>query len=135
MGFIQVLLKNVMVVLSMPELRMVFIVVLMATAVAAVSRRMWVQCLVAIVLFVLSTIASIWVLQLGWALAMLGFLMILSGAVWHLLAKNPPITSEEGQVRRTHLSRGLMLVGIALIASPLANIFALMPMLRPYFPA
>lgn len=130
MGLIQNLQMAVMVVLSMPQLRIVFIAAFLVAIAAAASRRFWVQCLVAILFFALSTAASVWVLQLGWALAALGILLIVSGVVWKLMDRG---SSSESPPVRAHASGGFIWPGLGLLAAPFANVFVLMPALRPFF--
>ena len=98
-------------------------------AIGAASRRTWVQVLVAGTLFIMSTGASVWVLQLGWVLAAVGILLLISGTAWKLLSKASQPTSEL-QRARAHPSGGLLWPGLALLAAPFANVFLLMPLLR-----
>lgn len=130
MGLIQNLQIAVIVALSHPQLRLIVIAVFFIAIAAAASRRFWVQCLIAIVLFALSTAASVWVLQLGWALAALGILLLVSGLIWKLVDRS---SSAEAQPVRTHASGGFIWPGVGLLAAPFANVFALMPALRPFF--
>ena len=130
LGVIYQLPMMVMAVLSLRQGQMAVAAVLLLVVAAAASRRFWVQCLIAIVLFVFSTAASVWVLQLGWALAALGILLVVCGAFWKLIPRNSP--SESPPVR-AHASGGLIWPGLALLAAPFANVFVLMPALRPFF--
>jgi hypothetical protein len=91
---------------------------------AARSSRVWFQAFVAMLLFAASGLYSIWVLQLGWFLAALGILMLIGGAIWR--ARATPS-------RNAHPASALLWVGGGLLAAPFANIFVLMPILRPYF--
>ncbi len=129
LGLIYQLPMMVMMLLTYPQGQVAIVVVLLAVAAAAASRRFWVQCFVAILLFVLSTVASVWVLQFGWAFAVLGILLLMSGAVWKLTARRPA----ESQPVRAHASGGLIWPGLGLLAAPFANVFLLMPALRPFF--
>ena len=65
---------------------------------------------IAVILLLLSAVLSIWVLQLGWLLALIGLVML-------LISISPK-------------SRKLALPGVALVIAPLVNIFVLMPILR-----
>ena len=121
----------VMAVLSLPQGQAAVVVVLFVVVAAAASRRLWVQSLLAILLFAFSAAASIWVLQLGWALAALGLLLILFGVIWKLIDSSP--TSAPGsQSARAHASGGLIWPGLSLLVAPFANVFLLMPILRQY---
>lgn len=125
------LIYNLLGILSLPRMWIVFIAVCVFAFVAAGSNRAWVQCLIAVLFFILSTVASIWVLQLGWALASLGVLLALSGAVWKLIARSPS-TSSEAQPVPSHEGRGLIWSGLGLVAAPFANAFLLMPILENF---
>ena len=129
-GVIYQLPMMVMAVLSLRQGQMAVVAVLLLVAAAAASRRFWVQCLIAILLFSLSTAASVWVLQLGWALAALGIVLVVSGVVWKLISGG---SSSETQPVRAHASGGFIWPGLGLLAAPFANVFVLMPALRPYF--
>ncbi|HJV75954.1 MAG TPA: hypothetical protein VJ654_17165 [Noviherbaspirillum sp.] len=67
---------------------------------------------IAVVLFALITIASIWILSLAWLLAVVGILLM-------LIAIAPK-------------ARVLVWPGAALVAAPIANAFVLMPILRQF---
>ena len=108
---------------------MIIGVIAIFVAVGEASRRTWVQFLIAGILFIVSTGASVWVLQLAWVLAVVGMLLLMSGAVWRLLGKSSSPVSEPQQAR-AHASGGLLWPGLALLAVPFANIFLLMPVLR-----
>lgn len=101
------------------------VVVSVALLIAAVrSSRVWFQALVAMLLFAASGLYSIWVLQLGWFLAALGIVMLIGGAIWR--ARGTPS-------HNAHPASAFIWVGGGLLAAPFANIFVLMPILRPYF--
>jgi hypothetical protein len=67
---------------------------------------------IAVILFILITVASIWILSLAWLLAVIGILLM-------LIAIAPK-------------ARGLLWSGAALVAAPFANAFVLMPILRQF---
>jgi hypothetical protein len=108
---------------------MIIGVVAIFVTIGAVSRRTWVQVLVACTLLILSAGASVWVLQLGWILAILGILMLIAGVVWRLLDRSSSSTSGPQQ-KQAHASGGLLWPGLALLAAPFTNVYLLMPILR-----
>ncbi|MGH7604117.1 MAG: hypothetical protein ACRENK_08995 [Gemmatimonadaceae bacterium] len=111
------------------KLIMALLVILALFYVAVASERIWVRRFIAIAFFVLSVGASIWVLLLGWLLAVLGLAMALLGVIWKSMDKSPvgtPAPENPG----LHPSGGLILPGLGLLAAPFANVFVLMPVLR-----
>ena len=68
--------------------------------------------IVAVILFVVLTFASIWILILAWLLALFGLILV-------LVAIAPK-------------ARFLAWPGAALVAAPFANAFVLMPILRQF---
>jgi hypothetical protein len=101
------------------------VVVAIALVVASArSSRSWVQVCVAALLFVASAFYSIWVLQLGWFFAALGLFMLVIGAAWKV-SRAVPVGA--------HPAGSFLWAGLALLLAPFANVFVLMPLLRPYF--
>jgi len=87
--------------------------------VGALSRRTWVQGLVAAGLLAASATYSIWVLPVGVMLAGFGLVLVVAGAIW-----------KHADRKRPHVGGGLMWPGLGLLVAPLANIFLVMPILR-----
>ena|SRR5689334_19164571 len=87
--------------------------------IAAVSRQVWLQLLVALVFFSASAAYSIWVLPMGVMLAGVGLALVLAGVIWKYADR-----------KRPHVSAGLMWPGLGLLVAPVANIFVVMPVLR-----
>jgi hypothetical protein len=120
---------NLYVIYSQPMLRVVVIGLVVFVFVATITKRMWVYCLVAVILLALCAYSSIWVLQLGWGLAAIGAILIVVGFIWRLISyllaqKSDSLNAD------THLSFGLILPGLGLLAAPFVNVFFLMPILR-----
>ena len=74
-------------------------------------------------------IASIWILTIGWLLAVLGLLLVIAGGTWRALSK----TKTPGGI--AHPSGGLLWPGLGLLGAPFANVFVLMPILHAIFRA
>jgi len=113
----QNILMSATAVLYIPRLLAIVVVVALVVLATAASTRSWVHNLVAVLLLVSSAAVSVWVLQLGWALAVIGVLALLSGVLWRVLQSD---SSRSG---------GLMWPGLGLLLAPFANIFILMPVL------
>jgi hypothetical protein len=92
-------------------------------AAAWLLRRAWLHWLAGAAFLAASAVYSIWVLAFGWLLAALGFLMALAGALWRWRDKD---------AKPAHPSGSLIWPGLGLLLAPVANIFLLMPLLRPY---
>jgi len=97
--------------------------------VAGVARRTWVQCIVGFVFLGASATYSIWVLQLGWLLAVIGLLLVIFGLVWRLVDGRSS-TNAEAETARAHASGGIVWPGLGLLLAPFVNVFVLMPILK-----
>lgn len=89
-------------------------------AVAGISKRLWVRIFVCVVFLAASAAYSIYLIALGWLLALLGLLMALAGAIW------------KWRDRSSKASGALVWPGLGLLAAPLVNIYMVMPMLRHF---
>jgi hypothetical protein len=90
--------------------------------------RGWIHGVLGLLLFVASATASIWALQLGWALAVFGLAAAICGVIWRLVSTST-LNSAAGQPRG-YRSGGLIWPGAGLLVAPFANVFILMPVLR-----
>lgn len=120
---LQGILMSAYAALHVPQLLAVFAAVIVVVLATCASSRHWVHAVVAVLLFLAIATASIWILQLGWALALAGLLATICGLIWRTVGSNAQTTGGHG-------SGGLIWPGIGLIAAPIANVFVLMPMLR-----
>ena len=120
---LQGILMSAYAALHVPQLLGIFIAVIVAVLATCASSRPWVHAVVAVLLFLAIAAASIWVLQLGWALALAGLFAAICGLIWRTVGNN-------AQPAGGHRSGGLIWPGIGLVAAPIANVFVLMPVLR-----
>jgi len=125
---VQTLLMSVVAVFMVPRLLVIFAAVALVVLAATASVRGWVHGTLAVLLLVVSAGVSVWVLQLGWALAVFGLVAAICGVVWRLA--RPSIPHAPGKPSFAHRSGGLIWPGVALLAAPFANILVLMPVLR-----
>lgn len=105
-------------VLHIPRLLAVVVAVALLVVATAAVKRGWVHGTVAALLLISSAAVSVWVLQLGWALAFVGVVALLAGILWRFVQAGNP------------RSGGLVWPGLALLVAPFANVFVLMPVLR-----
>ena len=89
-------------------------------AVAWISKRLWVQIFVCVAFLAASAAYSIYLIAVGWLLAVLGLLMAFAGALW------------KWKDRSSAASGALVWPGLGLLAAPLVNIYMVMPMLRHF---
>ncbi len=95
-------------------------------SVAGTTSRRSLQIQIGVAIMLLCALAYVWVLVIGWLLAVVGLIMAVAGALWRHHSKNPPSQLRDA----AHPSGGLLWPGLGLLFSPFVNAFLLMPILR-----
>jgi hypothetical protein len=96
-------------------------------SIAGTTRKRSVQVQIGLGIMAVCAVAYVWVLIIGWLLAIVGLAMAIAGSLWRNFSKEE---RHQGAPDAAHPSGGLLWPGLGLVLAPFVNAFLLMPVLR-----